>query len=134
MICGKKVPDSVGGGYLLCESCWPNTVSMSEFTRPALSTIIDHAGTIWTGMPDDPEPDDIHLTDLPIWHEHPDRACFRRIPFSKFQEQYMLRMRCTWGKKQAQTQYKRPIMYTCFVCGKQHDAMAAPEEPLMKLR
>ena len=71
-------------------------------------------------MPDEPEPE-LHFTELPIWHAHPDKTCFKRFPFSKFEEQMDMMYRSS-DHKMAKANPKYKMMYECFVCGQKHDA------------
>ena len=110
-MCKKIVSNDAGGGYELCDTCWPETDSVASYGRP--------------------EPEE-NLTSLPVWHEHPDAACYREFPFSKLQEQRGLAMRCQFSRQSAILDNVPPqaAMYTCFICGREHDAAAALNPPL----
>ena len=127
-MCEKIVSNDVGGGYELCDTCWPDTVSVASYARPEFSCSIDNSGMIWTGMPDEPEPE-TYLSSLPVWHEHPDEACYRAFPFSKLEEQLELVDMCHFSRHNAKRDNVPPqaVTYVCFVCGRQHDALAAPD-------
>jgi hypothetical protein len=83
--------------------------------------VITNDGTIYSGMPDDPEPE-TSLQDLPIYKEHPGEHHFFKFPYSDFLEQLGLGRRQVAGRPDWALPVKETeeAQYDCFVCGKQH--------------
>ena len=108
-----RAPIDEKEGYTQCGDCMDKDPgpSVSKLLQPQHSTCIYGTGTIWLGMPDDPEPE-CHLSDLPIYKQHPDRNLYTRFPFSSLMKQLHLLGLHTPGSHQ----------YTCFICkGPKHE-------------
>ncbi len=83
----------------------------ADYARAECSYGVDEEGTVWSGMPDNPEPH-CEVEDLPIWSIHPYDPAFKKFPISKFVEQLEL--------MEASYTASKPLSYECFVCSKTH--------------
>ncbi len=114
-----RAPINEKDGYTHCWGCTGKDPgpSVSKFAQPDHSFCIDGNGTIWSGMPDDPEPY-TDLSRLPIYKQHPDRNLDTRFPCSFLMEQLHLSGLRTPGSHQ----------YTCFICkGARHEHVVKAE-------
>lgn len=123
--CSKRLSPEEDAGYTYCWTCIDKEGgnSVSQYSRPCLAVRIDRNGTVWEGMPDNPEPS-FSWQEVPVYQEHPGRENYKRMTCTAMLEQIRLynELNQFWHEGSQEPPPPAEIKYSCFVCRKEHVA------------